>query len=469
MFDAVVVGTGATGSWAAKVLAENGLSVLVLDGGPNRHTKPAGLNAADLATRRVRQPVQSQHYAWPADPDSFVDDVDCPYSTTTSFQWIRSRQVGGRMVVPGHGHRFLRMSDHEFHAAQSDGFGESWPLGLQELSRHYDRVEETIRFEDHQGDQASRWLQQTFPDRGQNWRFRTDGVGLPPQPLAAALATGRVVLHDNTIVSHVLVDAQKRRAAGVACVDRLSLASKEFLAKRVLLCASAIESTRILMNSGLANSSGLLGTHLMDHVSTSIVARYRVGRLRGLLHRAAGRAYLGPFGDSRAPRRFLRSFGIQVWVGPATDGYRQVGLDAFGEMLPRIENRVSLQPAQVDRWGIPTVDICCAHSDNELAMAEHQLQTMRTLAAHADDITVRPENRDGLPRPPGRVNHEAGTARMGRSRATAVLKPNNETWDVEKLYVLDAACFVTQGHQNPTLTMLAIADRACLAMVERPD
>lgn len=466
MLDAIVVGTGATGAWAAKTLTEAGLSVLVLDGGPNRTSPASGV--ADLSARRTRQPIQSQHYAWPADPDAFVDDLDCPYATSTSFQWIRSRQVGGRMVVPGHGHRFLRLTDREFLAAQLDGFGDSWPFGLSELAAHYDRVEQSINFRDHSADAATRWLRQLFPDRGQGWTFRTDGVGAPPQSLPAALATGRAQLLDNTIVSQVLVNGG--RAAGVACVDRGSLAPKEFFARRVLLCASAIESTRILLNSGLANPSGVLGTHLMDHVSTSLVARYKVGRLAGLRQRTQGRAYLDPFNDAGTPPRFFRSYGIQVLVAPAAGGYREVALDAFGEMLPRPENRVSLQPGLTDRWGIPSVAIDCAHSGNELLMAEHQLQTMRALVADADEVEVRLEHRNGMPRPPGRVNHETGTARMGDSRATSVLKPNNETWDVEKLYVLDGACFVSQGHQNPTLTMMAIADRACRMMVaERAD
>jgi choline dehydrogenase-like flavoprotein len=264
-----------------------------------------------------------------------------------------------------------------------------------------------------------------------------------------------------------------------------------------VLCASTIESTRLLLNSatrqhpnGVGDSSGVLGHYLMDHTySVSIgglahaVAKYPYnyddGRANGI--------YIPKFRNvnERHPR-FLRGYGIQGGVRrgmlPATlasiPGFGSefkamvrdknspppFGLSAFGEMLPRKENRITIDRSVKDAWGIPVAHIECAHSDNERAMAHDQIESLKEMAHEAGFEITRENARLGEP---GLCIHEVGTARMGSDRKTSVLNKFNQCWDVKNLFVADGSCFVSQGCQNPTLTMMAITARACEYIVDQ--
>ena len=156
--DAIVVGAGATGGLAARLLAEAGLRVLVLDAGlPSSSIRTLGRRLSHNIARRLlgsagpkvldrilgsefgrnmiarRQPIQSRCYAWALAPWQFVDDFDCPYVTPPRhpFIWLRSRQLGGRMVIPGHGRQYYRLSPSDFSPA--DGLSPTWPLQPGEL------------------------------------------------------------------------------------------------------------------------------------------------------------------------------------------------------------------------------------------------------------------------------------------------------------------------------------------------
>src|SRR5262249_37896793 len=130
----------------------------------------------------------------------------------------------------------------------------------------------------------------------------------------------------------------------------------------------------------------------------------------------------------------------------------------FAEMLPKSENRVTLDPGRRDAWGIPVLRIDCAHSDKELTRAREQIAMLRELAELAG-VTLA--HIDEAPQPPGIAAHECGTARMGKSSESSVLDPHNQCWEAQGLYVTDGACFPSQGSQNPTLTILALTARAC--------
>ena len=127
-------------------------------------------------------------------------------------------------------------------------------------------------------------------------------------------------------------------------------------------------------------------------------------------------------------------------------------------MLPRKENGVTIDPEKVDAWGIPALRIECAHGDNERAMAKDALETIKEMADSAGFMT---QYTNSTPAPPGFCIHEVGTARMGADPKTSVLNKWNQSWDVKNVFVTDGACFVSQGCQNPTLTMMAITARAC--------
>jgi choline dehydrogenase-like flavoprotein len=555
VYDAIVVGSGASGGWAAYQLTRDGMRVLVLDAGPlvdpardfRQHKRPYEMPFRGLLPNRLlfgaRQPVQSRSYA--CDEYShhfFVDDVDNPYTTEAGapFQWIRSRQVGGRTIVWAR--QSYRFSDHDLKAGSRDGFGDDWPISYADLSPYYDRVERFV------GISGARDGIRTLPD-GQflppmkmtcgervlkraverRWSDRRVIIGRsatltvphngrakchfcghcergcttwsyfssPGSTLPAAARTGRLTLRPNAVVSHLVMDPHAGRAVGVGFIDRITRTAEEANAKIVILCASTIESTRILFNSatreypdGVGNSSGLLGRYLMDHTCSVSVAGlvptlarfkddYEDARPNGV--------YIPNFRNVRDRHpAFLRGYGVQATVQrgmlPTTlksipgfgadfkalmrqsDSPPPFWMGAFGEMLPRRENRVTLNKTQTDAWGIPVAHIACRISDNERAMARDQLSTL-TEMAHQSGFEVTFQS--GTLADPGVCSHEVGTARMGANPRTSVLNSFNQTWDVKNLFVTDGSCFVSQGTQNPTLTMMALTARACDYIVDQ--
>jgi choline dehydrogenase-like flavoprotein len=130
----------------------------------------------------------------------------------------------------------------------------------------------------------------------------------------------------------------------------------------------------------------------------------------------------------------------------------------FGEVLPRFDNQVTVDPERTDAWGVPIASVVCRYGENEAKMAADQRHTLREMVGAAG-IEVEREYLELAP--PGLSIHEMGTARMGADPETSVLNPSNRAWDVPNLYVTDGACFVSGGFQNPTLTMMALTARAC--------
>jgi choline dehydrogenase-like flavoprotein len=548
VYDAIVVGSGATGGWAAKVLTERGLRVLVLEAGrqldPARdfreHTFPYELKYRGMmsgATYAPRQPIQSRCYAANEyGHHLFVDDVDNPYTTPEGkpFWWIRGRHVGGRSVTWGR--QSYRLSDYDFKAGERDGFDEPWPISYADLAPYYEQVENfvgisgsyenlpqlpdsnflppmamtcgehllkksvernfkgrnviigraAILTRNHQGRAACHYCGHC--DRGCTTAsyFSSPGSTLP-----AAARTGRMTLRPNAVVREILVDAGTGKARGVRVINQLTKQDEEVQARVIVLCASTLESTRILLNSkssqhpdGLGNSSGALGHYLMDHMY-GLSAGGFVPVLRGSEY---------DFSDGRAngiyvPRfrniwdkhpNFIRGYGMQGGVrqdynfshAKQTPGFgaafkklvrdnpREIPfwLGAWCEMLPRVENKVTIDPDKVDAWGIPALRIECTHGDNERAMARDAVETIREMVAAAG---FQPQFVNSIPLTPGFCIHEVGTARMGADKKKSVLNKWNQTWDVSNVFVTDGACFVSQGCQNPTLTMMAITARAC--------
>jgi choline dehydrogenase-like flavoprotein len=492
-YDAVVVGSGATGGWAAKDLTERGLRVALVEAGPlllDRGTRPAP------ASDRERQSIQSQCFAYDeATAELFVDDVDNPYShpPESPFSWIRSRQAGGRTLLWDR--LCLRMSDHELKAASRDGVGVDWPISYADLAPHYDRVE---RFLDVRGTAEGiaqipdgPFGEPPPPSAGER-RFKSTVEGrwphrvvtsariakAPPEAtLRAAMRTGRLSLLVESVASRVLLSPDGRRARGIAYVDAASGAEREVEGELVLLCASTLESTRLLLNSsdenhpdGLANSSGTLGRHLMDHT-------YGIG-LDGVAPGAAGGSdpvsdgcYIPDFRSlADGDHGFVRGYGTALQISPGEGGLlsrlrgprRGKGgwfwMRCFGEVLPNRDNRVTIDPEAVDAWGIPSLRIECRYGENERAMAADQFRALLEIAAAAG---LEPREQHPDLAPPGLSVHEIGTARMGKDAESSVLDPFNRAWDVPNLYVSDGACFPSGGFQNPTLTMMAITARAC--------
>jgi choline dehydrogenase-like flavoprotein len=508
VFDAIVVGAGASGGLAAMELTRAGLRVLTLDAGWRKPVAAAPLNTltqgvvrsladpkwygvlppavtnlgrkALRAAGRLRQPVQSKCFAWMMAPDAFVDDRDAPYETDPEarFLWFRARQLGGRMTIPGHGRQYYRLSNQDF-AANGDG-RPVWPLSPGEMAAWYLHVEEQLGLSG--GPQpstrqpgsrlASRYtptaaetdmldrLQARWPDASPIL-----GQSAPPlDSLSIAAETNRLWVRRGAIVRRVSCGGPQT-AKCVSWHDCETGVEMRARAPLVFLCASAIETTRILLSSsapgspeGIGQQSGVLGRGLMDHV---LVSGDGVGpALPG------GHEPLTPGRTVFLPRFDLRDaqvgasgvpFGVQVYrssLGKKASNFTAV---SFAEMAPNPDNRVELHPTRKDRFGNPILRITCRHSAAELAVAKEQSEAIREIA---DLSGVKLHRFDAAPAIPGTAMHECGTARMGATPETSVLNPWNECWDAPGLYVTDAASFPTQGIQNPTLTIMALTARA---------
>lgn len=514
-----MVGAGAAGGWAAKELCEAGLEVLLLDAGPRLDPRsdfpvpapPERRLLSRIASALAGQPIQMRCSVFNSRTRRlFVRDRQNPYTTPAGkpFNWFRGRQVGGRLhlwarVVP-------RMSDLEFGAASRDGHGVDWPLRHRDLAPHYARVESFLGVRGEpagleaapEGRYASpipltpaerafkSAVESAFPER----RVVSAPLARPepermPATIRAAEATGRLVLRPNAVVREVQTEPLTGKATGVSFVDRLTGRAERAGARVVVLCASSIETVRIMLNSrgpahpgGLGNSSGRLGRGLMDHVLTIATGP--------LLDRDAEQ---GPSGDPydlgrttgiQVPRfqnldgrerSFMRGYGIQGGIG--RDGASWYLL-AQGEMMARPENRVTLDPGRTDAWGIPVAHISCVHSRNEVAMATHQIEALREMTGVAG-LQMRSPPASGLLGAlaftlwrrrllteqgaflPGSAVHEIGGAAMGRDPRDSVLNPFGQCWDAENVFVTDGAAFTSGCWQNVTLTIMALTVRTC--------
>jgi choline dehydrogenase-like flavoprotein len=311
--------------------------------------------------------------------------------------------------------------------------------------------------------------------------------------LPAAEATGRLTVRPYSVVHRLVTDPRGDRVSAVSVIDAQTREELQFRARVVFLCASALESARILLNSasarhssGLANSSDQVGRNIMDHI--------KWGGASGEFDDWADRRVTGvrPNGIF-VPRfrnvgtqhpDFIRGYGFQGGGGRSgwQESLRAPGIGrefkrqltrlgpwrmtfgGYGEMLPREENRATLRSDLTDAWGIPALHIACAWGSNELALHRDMGPAAAELleAAGARDIQV---NASG-PSTPGNANHEMGTARMGRDRRTSVLNGYCQAWDVPNLFVTDGAAMASSGWQNPSLTYMALTARAVHHAVE---
>jgi choline dehydrogenase-like flavoprotein len=306
--------------------------------------------------------------------------------------------------------------------------------------------------------------------------------------VADALATGRCTLITNAMVYKVLMDAERNRATGVLYIDRVTREPREINARVVVLCAQALESTRILFNSktttysnGLANASGVLGQYLQDHLW---VAGGADGDFPDLPQKTTldgpqrpNGIYVIRFRNTKTGppfKKFLRGYGFQgrsrAEFNFKAPGFGEefkknvanppttLGLAGFGETLPRKENFVEIDPKAVDVYGIPALRIQMTWSENEKAMIPDMAESAAEMLEAAGAKNIRPWMVPN--RVPGFGIHEVGTARMGADPKTSVLNQFQQTHDVANLFVMDGACFTSSGCQNPTLTIMALAVRS---------
>jgi len=544
-YDAIVIGSGMTGGWAAKELTEKGLKTLVLEAGRSivpeqdyvEHVPPWEVKFRGMRDRRrleEDQPIQSKCYAcdeWSA--KFFVSDKENPYTTEPGkpFRWIRGRQVGGRSIMWGR--QVYRWSDLDFEANLRQGIAIDWPIRYADIAPWYDYVEDFIgisgealglpqlpdsRFlppmelnpaetvvrdaiaKNFAGERVltiGRVAILTKPHRGRaachycgpcergcitRSYFSSVNATLP-----AAEKTGRMTLRPHSVVHSLIFDAHTRRVAGVRVIDAKTRATVEFHAKVIFLCASTLESVRVLFNSatpelsnGLANSSGELGHNLMDHVKGGGAAAIIPGNEdQKVVGNRPNGIYVPRFRNVKTKQReFLRGYGLQG--GGNREGWQRgvlqtafgaefknslsqpgpwrFNFQGYGECLPNHNNYAELDKDKHDAWGIPVLKIHCVWGENELALRKDMSITAAEMLAAAGARDIEPFTDDD---PPGFSVHEMGTARMGRDPKTSVLNSYNQAHDVKNLFITDGGAMVSSSCVNPSLTYMALTARAC--------
>ncbi len=310
----------------------------------------------------------------------------------------------------------------------------------------------------------------------------------PTALIYPARDTGNVTVRPYSVASEVLLDEMTGRARGVRVLDANTRDVMDFTARVVVLGAGCLESTRILLNSrsrthpnGMGNSSGLLGCYLSEHIMGIRGSGYmpqRIGTEPTLDDGRPVAPYIPRFRNvtDKHPD-FIRGYhfqgggGCAEFPGMAFDlpGYGKafkssvrkyypalISFGGFGEVLPRKESRIMLDPDVKDAWGMPALRFDYRFGDNELKMAKDMANSIEEMlmAAGAEDIRITRE-----PLPPGWSIHEIGTARMGDDPKTSVTDRFCRLHDVKNVYLADAAPFVSGGTQNTTWSILAMCWR----------
>ena len=545
-FDVIIIGSGATGGTAAKELCEAGLKTLMLERGrPLEHRADyygEMLAPWERPFRGRRTPGKYedefgpyQHAVGDSNEQFWLSYKKDPYifDENNPFYWYRAGAVGGKSLMWGR--KCFRWSDLDFEANKKDGHGIDWPIRYKDIERWYSHVEAYTGISGEKlglahlpdgdflppmplnaaekfvkGEIESNFpgryltigrtanLTENKPELGRTacqYRnqchtgcsfgayFSTQSTTLP-----LAEATGNLTLRPNTVVASLEYDPKTKRVIGVKAYDSENGSALFFRSRIVFLCASAIGSTQVLMNSrsearprGLGGNSNALGRYLMDHTWGT--------RIQGSVPQVYGRTNKGrrPTGiyiprfrnvDRQEDVPFVRGYGyqgggtVEGWANVAarTPGFgaafkknvQQPGkwtftLYGFAECLPYADNTMSLNDSKPDRFGIPQVQFNCSFKENEFAIArdmveqgENMLRTAKLtdVKSYIGAMTM------------GHGIHEMGTARMGEDPSQSVLNKWNQVHEAPNVFVTDGACMTSSSCVNPTITSMSLTARA---------
>ena len=527
--DVVVIGSGASGAMTAHALVGHGVRVLMLDAGWKFDRSESWAHVLPFEADRRRREGE-------APPRYRLDDREQPYLTPEGrpFQLWRTWGWGGKTNVWGR--VSLRMSDLDFTGPEREGWGIPWPVRYADVAPYYDRVEQLIGVTGGDDDSDSlpgsrHHLPPVKPRCAEVILSRAAGrLDIPAVPirravltrphggrpachycgscgsgcrtasffnatdylLMPALETGRLDIVSGAVAARVLT-GDDGRADGVQYFERESGAERVVRARTVVVAASAMDSTRILLNSrsrrhpaGLGNGNDQLGRNYCEQVRF-----HRFGFLPQLFGQGytnddgigGGHVYIPRFNHRLGGLDYVGGFGIQLWGNgcqttgvnvaellPGLEfgaGFKQrvrerypalAALHPYGEILPRPDNRVTVDGARTDRYGVPLMNIDVTFGDNERRMVRHMHEVADEIlhTAGAEMVPSSPDEHD----PPGAAIHEHGTVRMGADPARSVLNRFNQMHEVDNVLVVDGSSFTSASEKNPTLTILALAWRA---------
>jgi choline dehydrogenase-like flavoprotein len=528
-YDVAIIGSGAAGGMTAHVLTQAGLDCVMLEAGP---LKPP----SEFPVHRIRRwqlpfrGLRGDYFQeWLTETDFLAKNSAEPYGVAPGgehFAWWRVRAVGGKSlfwagVTP-------RFGPDEFQP--KDGFDTAWPITYDDVAPWYDKVERLIGVSSTVEavgafplNSGLRPMRPKLAELEMKKAAEAMGRGLKMIPIPKAILTedhrGRPACHHcgpcwqgcdsgskfDALRVFVLgarrtgkldlltgararsIDVRDGQASSVHYWDVKDRTYRQVQAKAYVLAAGCIESAQILLNSKIANSSGLVGRYLSEHLYAAVG-----GHLPQLMNRKVvnedgngAHSFIPDLTANWRGNRFIR--GYQIFPGGSIPETTLVGknLPGFGadwkkavrryytsgvsvlfqgEVLPYRDNRIEVDETLKDDAGIPGVRFHYRWRENEHAMFKDMIQVGDEMLRKAGAETL--PNRNPKPMEYGHSIHYVGTARMGKDPKTSVLNPWNQSHDVPNLFVNDAASFVTAGNQNPTITILALAMRSSERLVE---
>ncbi len=525
VYDVVIIGSGASGGMAAWNLTRKGVNVLMLDAGDKYD--PARYWMAMLPYER------REAFARGEKPElGFLDTKEQPYLTPEGKRYDLYRVWGHGGKTNMWGRVSLRYSDVDFKV--NDGYGIPWPFEYKDIKPYYDQVDQLIGVcggdDDNETLPGSKFHQPAPALRCGEWAMMNAGkrAGINivqgrranlTRPLngraschycgdcgsgcttgsffnsalhllPAAIATGKLKIISNAVAGRVTVDPKTGLANGVQYFHRYNKTESHVKAKVVIVGASSVDSTRILLNSkssiypnGIGNTSGVLGKYFTEQFRFHVQAFMPHLYGRETTHDSGiggEHIYLPRFNHRGKKRDYARGFGMQFWSSGCQnnasfaknmEGFggnfkKEVlrhypalfQIHPYGEIPPREDNRIEVDETKRDQYGLPIMRMVLNYSDNERKMSEEMYDTVEQLLHESKAETLNYKRNDWDH--PGSPIHEHGTCRMGANPKNSMLNGFNQSHAVKNLFVVDGSSFPSATEKNPTLTILAVAWRA---------
>ena len=545
-YDAIIIGAGMTGSWAAKDCCDKGLQTLLLERGPEvlhvRDYPTTNMQPWEFPHRgkvsakdKAENPVINRCYAYNETSEHFfVKDTDHPYIEEKPFDWIRGYQVGGKSLMWAR--QVQRWSNFDFEGPKRDKFAVDWPIRYEDLADWYTKVEQFIGVSGNKdgldvlpdGDFLKAWdlncveqhfqevLKENYSDRHLIYArcahltetkeiHLKQGRGLCQNRnlcergcpyggyfsanstlIPWAKKTGNLTLRPHSVVHSIIYDDEQQKAVGVRVIDAETKVIQDYYAKIIFVNAATLNTNMILLNSksarfpnGLGNDTGLLGKYVgfhnykaYVHATCTEFARQKdegkrptsgyIPRFRNVYRQETNfkRGYAVGFYSQRSKIVNTDGYGQDLLENLlTTKDYRPWRITAgmMGETIPKKDNQVSLDPSQVDEWGMPLLRINIDYDDNDRRMTQDFMQQFSEMFRKAGYTDIQTQNTDRIP---GLDIHEMGGVRMGKDPKTSLLNEWNQLHHCKNVFVTDGACMTSFSTQNPSLTFMALTARA---------
>ena len=440
-YEAIIIGSGATGGMAALTMAKAGVRVLVIERGPELEIKQAiGTESCNMTRRLIglatsKYQNQPQHPGfWKSNPRLYADKKANPYTYPTHepFIWTQGNQVGGRSLTWGG--ITLRLGNEDFVTSEDKEYNLGWPINYKDLDSHYSEIESFLKVygnKDYLNQLPDGKYIGTIPFTESEEKFASnikDKLGLPfihsrgfgpyidknkwPEysslgsTLKEAIRLGKVEILSNHIADKLVLNKDRNSAKSVIVVNQKNGKRSELRSKLIILCSSTIQTIRFLLSSeeknnpnGLIDPSESLGMSLMDHISTCRFFNIPIDRNSNNLRKENNRHSLSgagsffiPIGRDRANKNnFVGGYGI--WGG--IDRFEppdflkkhkdtKMGfLIGHGEVLPNTKNRVILSK-NTDQYGISIPHISIAWRENEKKLVDEMNRKIELIINSAD-------------------------------------------------------------------------------------